>query len=104
MFKGFLKKPHLVAFAYFSLTTTLMQPPQTTKEAGKCSFGANNVAVLNKIEVFLIRKREDIYEGDNSYVVQHLSGRSFTSSGNLLSYLKRTTFVASPHMIQMQAA
>lgn len=90
LFKGFLKKPHPVAFAYFSLTTTLTWPPQTTKEAGKCSFGANNVVVLNKNEVFLIGKREDMSEGDNSSILKHLSGWSFASPGNLLSYLKRT--------------
>lgn len=74
MFKGFSKNPHPVAFAYFSLTTVLKGPPQTTKEAGKHSFGANDIAVLNKIEGFLIGKREDIHEGENSCIFQHLSG------------------------------
>lgn len=48
----------------------LSRPPQTAVEAGKCSFVAGNVAVLNKIEVFLKRKREDRYERDNSHVFQ----------------------------------
>lgn len=52
------KTPHPVTSTYFPLDRAITRPLQTARKARKCSFVADNIAVLNKIEVFLLWKEE----------------------------------------------